>query len=200
MIRQVDYWVRCSFRNLHGVVASEAVEAVGAVWFVHSRSAFDSCMYIAKPPISFLSPRISVIDLTISEYHLLFFTTQNRGQLYYEEFIGLWLSFWLHHIFRSHHTLCMYYHWTLGLSMIMSIFKYNLIIMGWLWLKYSSSVFTHWSNTFNYHIITIQLQYNITFVFNHINCLSNAVESRQNKWHKAVPAVLNTSKLSSPTS
>ena len=63
--------------------------------------------------------------------------------------------------------------------------------MGWLWLKYSSSVFTHWSNTFNYLIITIQLQYNMTFVFNHINCLSNVVESRQDKWHKAVAAVLN---------
>jgi hypothetical protein len=88
---------------------------------------------------------------------------------------------------------------SVGLSMIMSIFKYNLIIMGWLWLKYTFSVFTHWSNTFNYHIITIQLQYNMTFLFDHINCLSNAVESRQNKWHKAVPAVLNTSKLSRPT-
>ena len=37
----------------------------------------------------------------------------------------------------------------LGLSMIMSIFKYNLIIMGWLWL-----------------------QYNMTLVLNCIDCLS----------------------------
>ena len=43
----------------------------------------------------------------------------------------------------------------LGLSMIMSIFKYNLIIMGWLWLQYSFGVFTPWPNTFNYHTITI---------------------------------------------
>ena len=68
-------------------------------------------------------------------------------------------------------------HTRIGLSMITSIFKYNMIIMGWLQLQYGSTVFTPWPNTFSYHTITIQLQYNTNPIFNHINCPPSAVES-----------------------
>jgi hypothetical protein len=39
-------------------------------------------------------------------------------------------------------------------------------------LQYILGIFTPWPNTFNYHTITIQLQYNMTLAFNHINCLA----------------------------
>ena len=89
--------------------------------------------------------------------------------------------------------------WTVGLSMIMNIFKCNMIIMGWLWFQYSSGVLIPWPDTFNYHTITIQLQYNMTLVFDHIDCLSIVEEPWQNQWQKVVPAVLNITKPSRPS-
>jgi len=82
----------------------------------------------------------------------------------------------------------------------MSIFKYNMIIMGWLQLQYGSIVFSSWPNTFGYHRITIELQYDMTPVFNHINCPPSVAESLVQGCARCPEHLLNTSRLSRPTS